>query len=289
MTMSHVTAEAPRNWRERRSVAQFCRPCTASARRRAVERVIAALHERYAEPITLDEMARIAISSRFHFSRMFRQTTGVSPCQFLAALRLEAAKRLLVTSPLSVTEICMAVGYSSLGTFTTQFTGAVGASPLRLRQLSRAGMCASGWRTPPEAERSAGRGRVRAGSPGAVGPVMVGLFCTPIPRGRPAACCQTDAVGEFRIPALADGRYFACAAALDDIGDICACLTAERAPRGRAGPFDVRRGEVSGEVEILLRPPELIDPPLLVALPALLLDRAAGRARAHPSGPPALP
>ncbi len=83
-------------------------------------------------------LADVACLSAFHFSRVFRAVTGIPPGQFLAVLRLELAKRLLLTSDLPVTDICSAVGYTSVGTFTSQFTELVGMTPIHLRRLPSA-------------------------------------------------------------------------------------------------------------------------------------------------------
>jgi AraC family transcriptional regulator len=94
------------------------------------------MHERIDRPFALDEMARIAYLSPFYFNRVFRQLTGLPPRRFHTALRIAAAKRLLLTTDLSVTEVCLEVGYQSLGTFTTHFHELVGVSPRELRRLA---------------------------------------------------------------------------------------------------------------------------------------------------------
>src|ERR1700716_965915 len=93
------------------------RPATTAAHHEAVERVIQTMHDRLDEPLTLHEMSRIAYISPYHFNRIFRQITGIPPNQFFYALRLETAKRLLLTTNTSVTDVCFDVGYNSLGTF----------------------------------------------------------------------------------------------------------------------------------------------------------------------------
>src|SRR5215211_3612838 len=111
------------------------RESTIVARGAAVDRVIHEIRQRLDEPLSLCDMASIAYLSPFHFNRVFRQMTGVSPCRFLPALRLDAAKRLLSDSEMRIIDICFAVGYNSLGSFTTQFTQLVGLSPGRYRRL----------------------------------------------------------------------------------------------------------------------------------------------------------
>lgn len=107
---------------------------TIESHRCVVERVVSVMRQRLNRNFSLAEMATVAGVSPFHFSRIFRQVTGVSPGRFHAALRLEAAERLLVTTRLSVTEICFEVGYSSLGTFVRRFTDEKGLSPRQLRR-----------------------------------------------------------------------------------------------------------------------------------------------------------
>ena len=90
-----------------------------------------------ADPRTVVDLARAGRYSPFHFHRIFREVTMVTPARYLAALRIAEARRLLVRSTLTVTEISWRVGYQSLGTFTTQFGRLVGLAPQQFRQLMR--------------------------------------------------------------------------------------------------------------------------------------------------------
>lgn len=101
----------------------------------AVRHVIESWRDKLSESITIDAMARTAMFSKFHFSRQFQRTTGVSPGRFLSAVRLEEAKRLLASTSMSVTEISHQVGYTSVGTFSSRFRSCVGLSPTLYRQL----------------------------------------------------------------------------------------------------------------------------------------------------------
>src|SRR2546429_4582661 len=94
------------------------------------------MHERLDDPPSLQDMAGMACLSPHHFTHVFHRITGICPREFLAALRLESAKRLLLTTTRSVTEVCFDVGYSSLGSFTKRFTRLVGISPSHLRELA---------------------------------------------------------------------------------------------------------------------------------------------------------
>jgi AraC-like DNA-binding protein len=94
-------------------------------------------HAMFDQPITLDEMAQIACLSSNHFLRTFRQVFRQSPHQYLTTLRLERAKKLLVNTDLSVTDICAAVGFESLGSFSWLFTRRFGISPEAYRKRKR--------------------------------------------------------------------------------------------------------------------------------------------------------
>jgi AraC-like DNA-binding protein len=88
---------------------------------------------RYAEPLSVDDLARAAGLSRAHFSREFRRTFGESPHSYLLTRRLERAAALLRSTDHSVAEICFSVGLQSVGSFTTSFTRTYGKSPTAYR------------------------------------------------------------------------------------------------------------------------------------------------------------
>ena len=87
----------------------------------------------YAEPLDLAALARSASVSPSHFSRSFRAAFGETPHRYLLTRRMERAKALLRAGELSVTDVCMAVGCTSLGSFSTQFRRFVGDSPSAYR------------------------------------------------------------------------------------------------------------------------------------------------------------
>lgn len=88
---------------------------------------------RYAEPLGVAELARVAGLSRAHFSRQFRAAFGESPHRYLLSRRLERAAALLCTTDRSVADICMLVGLQSVGSFTSSFTRTYGRSPTSYR------------------------------------------------------------------------------------------------------------------------------------------------------------
>src|SRR5215471_7831659 len=114
------------------------RQVTLAAQIQAVERAIQFMHTHLHELLTLEDLASVAYLSPFHFTRVFGRLIGIPPGEFLSALRFQAARRLLVTTALSVTDICFEVGYTSIGSFTSRFTHRVGLSPRLLRQRAHA-------------------------------------------------------------------------------------------------------------------------------------------------------
>jgi AraC-like DNA-binding protein len=87
----------------------------------------------YARALELDQLARIAGVSKFHFARSFKATYGETPIRYLTRRRVERAQDLLRAANLTVTEICVLVGFASLGSFSARFTQVVGESPTAYR------------------------------------------------------------------------------------------------------------------------------------------------------------
>ncbi len=87
----------------------------------------------YAQPLDVSALARQAYMSPGHFSRQFRAAYGETPYSYLMTRRIERAKTLLRRGDLSVTDVCLAVGCTSLGSFSARFTELVGESPSAYR------------------------------------------------------------------------------------------------------------------------------------------------------------
>jgi AraC-like DNA-binding protein len=87
----------------------------------------------YASPLDVAALARTALMSPAHFSRQFRAAYGETPYAYLMTRRIERAKSLLRLGELSVTDVCMAVGCTSLGSFSARFTELVGVTPTAYR------------------------------------------------------------------------------------------------------------------------------------------------------------
>jgi AraC-like DNA-binding protein len=264
-----------------------CRFDTAATRYRAVERVISFMRKHFAEPISLQDMADIAVLSPYHFSRVFHSITQISPRRFLAALRLEAAKRLLLETESSVTDVCFDVGYNSLGTFTTQFTQSIGLSPRRLRYMAQNTMMSrltllsqyTTERLSSSTLNPSVTGHINMSS-GSKQLIFVALFPTSIPQSRPVACTLLTSPGQYRIARVPDGHYYVFAAAsIWSENPLSYLFTEPAAVQVGCGqcPVDVHSGQISCCVDITLREPQLTDPPILIALPFLLTERLTER------------
>jgi AraC-like DNA-binding protein len=99
-----------------------------------LRRVRDRIDREYEQPLDVEALARGAHMSAGHLSREFRLAYGESPYAYLMTRRIERAMAMLRRGDLSVTEVCFAVGCSSLGTFSTRFTELVGMSPTTYRR-----------------------------------------------------------------------------------------------------------------------------------------------------------
>jgi AraC-like DNA-binding protein len=103
-----------------------------------LRRVRDRIDREYAQPLDVEALARGAHMSAGHLSRQFRLAYGESPYSYLMTRRIERAMALLRRGDLSVTDVCFAVGCSSLGTFSTRFAELVGMPPSAYRRRARA-------------------------------------------------------------------------------------------------------------------------------------------------------
>ena len=104
-----------------------------------LRRVRDRIDREYAQPLDVEALARGAHMSAGHLSREFRRAYGESPYSYLMTRRIERAMALLRRGDLGVTEVCFAVGFSSLGTFSTRFAELVGMPPSTYRRLAARG------------------------------------------------------------------------------------------------------------------------------------------------------
>ncbi|MEO6701530.1 MAG: helix-turn-helix transcriptional regulator [Jatrophihabitantaceae bacterium] len=240
----------------------------------AVERVINTMWDQYHEPLSLEDMAGTAVFSRFYFSRIFRSVTGTSPGRFLTAVRLYKAKHLLLQTSASVTDISYQVGYNSPGTFSSRFTRSVGMSPARFRYLSRTGM--AGPASPPDTSGlpcSIG-GWVSTPSTDRPLRIYLGAFDSTIAQGQPASCTRLEGAGPYQLAGLPDGEWYVHAVAVA-VRDLDPRPWARRPLYLAAGQLVEVSGGRPVRCDLQLRPPQLTDLPILLALPELDSTRLA--------------
>ena len=108
------------------------------------------MDRRFAEPLDVPAMAQAALMSPAHFSRRFKAVYGETPYAYLMTRRIERAQALL-RQGMSVTDTCMAVGATSLGSFSSRFTEIVGETPSQYRARDHTGL-----QTVPECVAKAG-------------------------------------------------------------------------------------------------------------------------------------
>ena len=120
-----------------------------------------AMDHDFAKPLDITALARIAIVSEAHFIRTFREIFGETPHRYLQRRRVERAMALLRQTDLSVTAVCLDVGFASLGTFSRTFREIVGISPSEYRARAAAppvpGCFAMSWMRPSSFGEAGGR------------------------------------------------------------------------------------------------------------------------------------
>lgn len=248
------------------------RDSTLRSHYESVERVIATMRDQLDQPMTLRELAKIGFASPYHFNRTFRQITGVPPLQFLYALRLEAAKRMLIETQKKVIDICYEVGYSSVGTFTRRFANVLGVSPVRFRKLTDCQTRSSIDTSVDGVSRA--RRRPGASFTGYIttpshfnGIVAVGLFTTRMPQGKPVRCALVQSKGMYQIKNAPEGEFYLFAVGLEKPGNASVYFEYETALRAGGERIHIAGNTVHGETSLDLKAPTPFDPPLLLVLP----------------------
>jgi len=250
---------------------------TVEAYQVSVERAIRHMKEQLAEPLDLDRMAEVAAISKFHFVRVFDQITGTTPHHFHGCLRVQRAKELLLTSKSSITEVCMEVGYASLGSFSKTFRELVGFSPQEFRDMPKkldAMQFAKGiWGF--LASRHAVKGPKLQGvvdGPGRPkGFTFVGTFTKGVPQGIPYSGTILLTQGTFKIKRPTIPEFYLMAVLVPFTADLTSIVAT--IPVGLVASLRVQNADVdAGQTPRLrLRPIRPTDPPIVLALPALPL------------------
>jgi len=222
-----------------------------------VSLVITNIKKNLGEDLTLKIMADSVYLSPFYFNRIFRETTGLPPKEFLSALRMEKSKELLHNTNLRITDVCLEVGFNSLGTFTNRFHKYVGVSPKDYRKGNRT-LEYSINKNPSKFATIRGIVNKEEESKECI---MIGLFNKAIPQGKPISCTiiQDPLENEFNIKVNNNGTYYIFAVS---------GLYSNNILQGTSGPVEINNFEDENDVILNLRKPKEIDPPILINLPS---------------------
>jgi AraC family transcriptional regulator len=227
----------------------------------------AAMRENLGEQLTLEDLAKKAMFSKFHFSRVFLRTTGVSPGRFLSALRLQEAKTLLLTTEWNVVDIAMRVGYMSVGTFSTRFSQSVGLSPSEYRRRRGYSPCLPTNLHCQADDQHRVHGRIVMPGVEASDLIFVGLFPGRIAQGRPISSAVVTGSGRFSLCSAYEGDCYLLAfsaSARTEHPLVDGHHTAWMANRHLGS---LRRGERTNGADLWMSPKDELDAPILLALP----------------------
>ncbi|SHF26297.1 transcriptional regulator, AraC family [Seinonella peptonophila] len=250
-----------------------------------VTEVITYIHHHLDEPLTLPLLARLAGYSPYHFTRIFKKQMGLSPLYYISSLRIERAKKLLLETDFTVRDIGLEIGQQSLGTFTTQFTKRVGVSPATFRKSSQ---LADGYFKSLQQLKqwdmqnllsqptNQVKGTLKATHP-FKGLVLIGLFPKPIPEGLPLYGTLLSQLENFCFQNVQPGTYYLFATSVAWEMQIEDFLLPNHTLRYRpVEAIIVEDNQSIPHQEVILRPPQVDDPPILISIPLLMKNFLSG-------------
>ncbi|WP_235828004.1 helix-turn-helix domain-containing protein [Brevibacillus migulae] len=244
-----------------------------------IDEVISYIQQHLYEPLPLSRLASYVSYSPYHFTRIFKERTGLTPLYYVSAMRLQKAKDLLLHTNLTVRDIGMEIGQQSLGTFTTRFTERVGVTPAHFRnsvlqaeeqfqhlqELSR-------WRKSSDIAQQMGivEGTIRAEVP-FDGVVLIGLFAKPIPEGIPLYGTLLSSLGHFCFTGVKPGTYYLMATSVAWGSQAKDFLLPYSTLRTRSrDPIIVTPYARVPHQDVMLHVPRVDDPPILISLHLLM-------------------
>lgn len=257
----------------------YARSYTAELHEKAVIRVIELLRSDPNRTWSIKDLARAAFMSPFHFIRVFQEVAGIAPCKFQWALKVHTAKQLLLLTDMSILDVSMEVGYNSLGTFTRRFSELVGVSPNRFRHFAKTTNAADFQRAveayePRFSSEPAIAGRVQA-PPRFRGAIMLACFPSRIPQGRPLQHAIADSSHSFRIRRPAQRSFYLHAFGVPRSDANTPWFTDDNLLRG--GIFCTAAAGDQLPEDVFLRGAQSTDPPVLVAMGALVANRFSAK------------
>ncbi|MBT2679380.1 helix-turn-helix transcriptional regulator [Bacillus sp. ISL-35] len=238
------------------------------------------MKENINEELTSEKLAEVAGYSSYHFSRIFKDVTGVSPRHYLSALRIEAGKEQLIDSASdSILKTLLNIGFQSLGTFSSKFKQFVGQSPKQFQknaeELHRYMNSLDEFPNDLVVDVKLPAVRCKVEAPEDFkGLIFVGLFPRPIPDQAPlAGAAIRNTQREVTFYGLPPGTYYALAAAIPWSLNPRDYFLLRKNLRGKAEESIKISSETVADVFIKLRDPLPYDPPILINLPSLLFEK----------------
>jgi len=244
--------------------------------------VVEYIHEKLDDSLTLEKLARHAGYSPYHFAHLFKAHMGLPPLYFIAALRLQRAKHLLLHTDFTIRDIALEVGQQSLGTFTTRFRERVGVTPAVFRRSAPHAIDPlpalqklahptsdnpSGLSQPAASPHCTIGGTIGTSVP-FEGVALVGLFPRPIPEGIPQYGTLVSPPATFCLSGVKPGTYYLMATAVAWNMSSEGILLTQKTLRTRYhSPIQVHPRRSFYPLEVTLYPPRLDDPPILISLP----------------------
>ena len=225
--------------------------------------------------LTTEEIAREVGYSEYHFIRLFKEVTGISPRNFLSALRIEEGKKKLLQPTGSLLNVVLSLGFLSVGSFSSRFKQTVGISPMKFRKTSKE-LVEKLIEEKELSEYKEGRSRISCTvhyPESFNGLIFVGAFPRPIPDQRPLkGTAFRNGRNSCSFVDLPPGDYYILAAAIPWSMNPKTYFLLENSLRGKTDePVHIEE-DTKITVELVLREPLPYDPPILVNLPMLFLE-----------------
>lgn len=245
------------------------------SREAAVEAVIRQMKRSVNDVVTLDDWADYASLSKYQLMSAFRELTGITPMAFHSAEKLEIAKYLLVFEDMKVTDVCFELGFESLGSFVSKFSIMVGLPPGNYARIMRAtnlrdiyASALANWRGAPAEGEAAAAFTFERPPLTNMEAIVAAVFKRPAPVGYPSAWRFVAPLQRRTTMSGATGGC--CLAASVPLAPTLANMVNFRPTLvGRS-----RLARAGRETHVSLRAPTVFDPPVTLAIPALLCHEA---------------
>lgn len=242
------------------------------------------------DDLTIQDVAYHFGYSKFHFSREFKKLTGFSAADYLSSIKVEYAKKELLEKNYSVTDSSFDAGYSSLGTFSTNFAKKTGLTPREYKyqieslygltkayeQASSKGIQYRSKKSDPISQNQLAV-TVHYLDDYKPGVTFIGLFNHPIPNHKLIVGTALTHQTAYQLTSIPDGTYYLLACSIEKTINPLRYFLLSDCHRGRADTAIKLPEQSNNQIDIYLREPLPEDPPILINLPKLLADSFKSR------------